>query len=111
MIVRLSQTPRGSTVLLQRQAIHLALIYLAVSFVVAWLFWLLAWLNTRHSSVLIPLMPALFVGSFGPFIGAGVSTWIEGGARWIAGNVNCTKSAAPEAGPKPTCGGLGLPAH
>ena len=57
------------------------MIYLVLSFLIAWLFWLVAWLHTKHFAVPIPLITLLIIGSFGPFLGAGVSTFLEGGLR------------------------------
>lgn len=57
---------------------HSMVLYLAVSFGVAWLFWLIGWLITQHKIVL-PLFPVLVVGSFGPFFGALVATLRQGG--------------------------------
>ena len=55
-------------------------LYLAVAFVMAWVFWFAGWLITQHRLAL-PLFPVLVVGSFGPFVGALVTTWAEGGPR------------------------------
>lgn len=59
-------------------------LYLAVAFAFAWVFWLLAWLSSKHI-VSLPLVPMMFVGSFGPFIGAAVTTYSEGGVRRTTG--------------------------
>jgi len=56
-------------------------VYFAVTFLVAWFFWFLAWLFTKGQLGHIPLIPTLIVGSFGPFVGAAVCTWMEGGLR------------------------------
>ena len=56
-------------------------LYLAVAFVMAWVVWLVAWLISQHE-LSLPLFPVLVVGSFGPFVGALVTTWAEGGPRW-----------------------------
>jgi hypothetical protein len=63
----------------QAGAAHFARIYLILSFLIAWLFWLLAWLDTKHYAIPIPLITLVIIGSFGPFVGAGVSTLLEGG--------------------------------
>lgn len=55
-------------------------LYLAVAFVMAWAFWTAGWLITKHTLAL-PLFPVLVAGSFGPFLGALVTTWAEGGPR------------------------------
>jgi membrane protease YdiL (CAAX protease family) len=65
----------------QTGAAHFARIYLVASFLIAWLFWLLAWLHTKHYAIPIPLITLVIIGSFGPFLGAGVSTFLEGGLR------------------------------
>jgi uncharacterized protein len=65
----------------QRQAKYFAFIYLVLSFAIAWLFWFLAWLHTKHFAVPLPLFTLLVIGSFGPFLGAGVSTYLERGPR------------------------------
>jgi hypothetical protein len=61
-------------------------LYLAVAFGFAWAFWLVAWLMSKKlvpfSTLLVPMM---FIGSFGPFIGAGVTTFNEGGFRGMTG--------------------------
>ena len=74
-----SHKPIQSTSSNQTGAAHVALIYLVLSFSFAWLFWLLAWLHTKHLAVPIPLISLIVIGSFGPFLGAGVSTYLEGG--------------------------------
>lgn len=53
-------------------------LYLTVAFGWAWVFWLLGWLVFRKVLDL-PLLPLLFAGSFGPFVGAAVTTLVEGG--------------------------------
>jgi len=53
-------------------------LYLAVAFGWAWALWLTCWLITRHT-LSLPLMPVLIVGTFGPFLGAAVTTWAECG--------------------------------
>ncbi|HTZ69838.1 MAG TPA: hypothetical protein VMB71_04220, partial [Acetobacteraceae bacterium] len=55
-------------------------LYLAVAFVMAWALWLAGYLITRHK-LSLPLFPVLVIGSFGPFIGALVTTLAEGGPR------------------------------
>ena len=55
-------------------------LYLTVAFTTAWAFWLVAWLSSRHLTAL-PLVPMLFIGSFGPFVGAAITTFSEGGVR------------------------------
>lgn len=55
-------------------------LYLVVAFGFAWAFWLVAWLASKHM-LSVPLVPMLFIGSFGPFIGAAVTTFDEGGIR------------------------------
>jgi hypothetical protein len=55
-------------------------LYLVVAFVMAWVLWLVGWLITQHR-LSLPLFPVLVVGSFGPFVGAVVVTWTEGGPR------------------------------
>jgi uncharacterized protein len=58
-------------------------LYLAVAFGFAWLFWLLALLISKNI-IGGPMVLLLFVGSFGPFIGAAVTTYFEGGLRQTA---------------------------
>jgi membrane protease YdiL (CAAX protease family) len=55
-------------------------LYLVVAFVMAWALWLVGWLITQHK-LSLPLFPVLVVGSFGPFVGAVVVSWKEGGPR------------------------------
>ncbi|MBE1159469.1 CPBP family glutamic-type intramembrane protease [Dyella acidiphila] len=59
-------------------------LYLAVAFGFAWAFWLLAWLASKKL-ISLPLVPMLFIGSFGPLIGAAVTTHREGGFQRMAG--------------------------
>ncbi len=67
--------------LAQRRTILGAIwLYLAVTFVMAWLFWL-AGILIAHDVVTLPLFPILVVGSFGPFVGALVTTLVNGGKR------------------------------
>jgi uncharacterized protein len=65
----------------QRQAKHFAFDYLVLSFLIAWLLWFLAWLHTKHFAVPVPLTTLIIIGSFGPFLGAGISTYLERGLR------------------------------
>ena len=60
--------------------LHLIGLYLAVAFAMAWALWFVGWLITQHK-VSLPLFPVLVVGSFGPFVGALVTTLSEGGKR------------------------------
>ncbi|MGB0048421.1 MAG: hypothetical protein WBP70_13305, partial [Terriglobales bacterium] len=60
---------------------RLAFIYLATSFLVAWVFWMLSWLYTKNLLPHVPLAPTIILGSFGPFVAAGLCTWIEGGLK------------------------------
>jgi hypothetical protein len=55
-------------------------LYLGVTFGMAWVLWLVGWLITQHK-LSLPLFPILVVGSFGPFVGALVTTLAEGGPR------------------------------
>jgi hypothetical protein len=55
-------------------------LYLAVAFSMAWIFWSVAWLASQ-GRVAVPAIPMLFIGSFGPFVGAAVVTLREGGIR------------------------------
>jgi uncharacterized protein len=55
-------------------------LYLAVAFGMAWALWFVAWLISQHKLPL-PIFPVLVVGSFGPFVGALVTTLVEGGPR------------------------------
>jgi hypothetical protein len=55
-------------------------LYLAVAFVMAWALWFVAWLISQHK-LSLPIFPMLVVGSFGPFVGALVTTLVEGGPR------------------------------
>jgi len=64
----------------RNRSLHLAGLYLAVAFGMAWVLWFVAWLITQHKLTL-PLFPILVVGSFGPFVGALVATLAEGGPR------------------------------
>lgn len=65
----------------RKDSIRLAVIYLAVSFVTAWSFWLLSWLYTKGFIIHLSLTSTLIVGSFGPFVAAAASTCLEGGFR------------------------------
>lgn len=56
-------------------------LYLIVAFGIAWTLWFVGWLITKHR-LSLPLFPILVIGSFGPFIGALVATWDEGGPRY-----------------------------
>jgi uncharacterized protein len=58
-------------------------IYLSIAFGFAWAFWLIAWLISKKL-ISLPILPMLFIGSFGPFIGAAVTTFGEGGFRRMA---------------------------
>ena len=62
--------PAEAQALSQKRSIRLALLYLVLSFLVAWVFWFLSWLYTKGLLVQLPLVPVLIVGSFGPFVGA-----------------------------------------
>jgi uncharacterized protein len=55
-------------------------LYLAVAFIMAWALWFVSWLISHHK-LSLPIFPVLVVGSFGPFVGALVTTWVEGGPR------------------------------
>lgn len=55
------------------------LLYLGIAFGMAWALWGLAWLIAT-GKVSLPLVPVLMIGSFGPFVGALVTTWTRGGA-------------------------------
>jgi len=56
-------------------------IYLAVSFGFAWVLWGLAWLISNNYVGFLPLVPVLIIGSFGPFVAAGLCTFLRGGSR------------------------------
>jgi uncharacterized protein len=58
-------------------------LYLVVAFGFAWAFWLVAWLISRKL-ISLPILPMLFIGSFGPFISAALTTYSEGGFRRVA---------------------------
>jgi len=73
--------PMAPVSTLQGQAPRYASIYLVLTFLIAWVFWFLAWLHTRHFAIPIPLITLVIIGSFGPFLGAGIGSWIEGGPR------------------------------
>jgi hypothetical protein len=60
--------------------LHSMALYMVVAFVMAWVLWLIGWLITQNK-LSLPLFPVLVVGSFGPFVGAVVVTWKEGGPR------------------------------
>jgi hypothetical protein len=64
----------------RNRSLHSMGLYLGVAFVMAWVLWLVGWLITQHK-LSLPLFPVLVVGSFGPFVGAVVVSWTEGGAR------------------------------
>ena len=49
----------------------------------AWSCWLVAWLAS-HERTNVPALPMLFIGSFGPFVGAAIVTFCEGGWRGAA---------------------------
>ncbi len=55
-------------------------LYLAVAFGWAWGFWLIGWL-VFVKRLDLPLVPILMLGSFGPLLGAAVTTLAEGGPR------------------------------
>jgi hypothetical protein len=59
-------------------------LYLAIAFGFAWAFWLVAWLISKKF-ISLPILPMLFVGSFGPLIGAAATTLGEGGVRRTVG--------------------------
>lgn len=65
----------------RKRSICLAVIHLVVSFFTAWSFWLLSWLYTNGFIAHLSLTLTLILGSFGPFVAAAVSTWLEGGFR------------------------------
>jgi uncharacterized protein len=56
------------------------LIYLTIAFGMTWSFWLAAWLVSK-GLLSLPVIPLLFIGSFGPFLAAAVTTFSEGGIR------------------------------
>jgi|GEM_PF-2898200 len=58
-------------------------LYLAIAFGMAWSCWLVAWLAS-HARTSVPALPMLFIGSFGPFVGAAIVTFCEGGWRGAA---------------------------
>jgi len=73
--------PAGMADPVERRKILPAIgIYLSVAFAMAWSFWLVGILIAHHK-VALPLMPILVIGSFGPFVGALVTTWWGGGWR------------------------------
>lgn len=55
-------------------------LYVGVAFGFTWSFWLIAWLVSRKM-LSLPLLPMLFIGSFGPLLGAAATTFDEGGHR------------------------------
>jgi uncharacterized protein len=59
-------------------------LYLSIAFGFAWTFWLVAWLISKKL-ISLPLLPMLFIGSFGPFLSAAVTTYGEGGFRRMTG--------------------------
>ena len=59
-------------------------LYLAIAFGFAWTFWAITWLISQHR-LSLPLLPMLFIGSFGPFVAAAVTTFSEGGFRRLGG--------------------------
>ena len=61
-----------------RDAVSIGL-YLAVAFVMAWSLWALCWLATKNVLHDFPLIPMLIVGSFAPFVGAGICAWRDAG--------------------------------
>jgi uncharacterized protein len=64
----------------RNRSLHSMGLYLAVTFGMAWVLWLMGWMITQHK-LSLPLFPILVVGSFGPFVGALVVTMKEGGPR------------------------------
>jgi uncharacterized protein len=64
----------------RNRRLHSMGLYLAVTFGMAWVLWLMGWMITQHK-LSLPLFPILVVGSFGPFVGALVVTIKEGGPR------------------------------
>lgn len=52
--------------------------YLIVSFAIAWLCWGLCWFIINHP-LNLSLTLFLIIGSFGPFIAAGLCSWLSGG--------------------------------
>jgi len=72
-----------------RRTLRSMALFLAVAFVMAWTSWFVAWLITQHRLAL-PIFPVLVLGSFGPFAGAAVVTFHEGGVRrmaWFFGRI------------------------
>jgi len=57
----------------RNRSLHSMGLYLAVTFGMAWVLWLMGWMITQHK-LSLPLFPILVVGSFGPFVGALVVT-------------------------------------
>jgi hypothetical protein len=61
-----------------------ASLYLGIAFGFAWLFWLASWMMAT-GRLASPYLPSLFImlviGSFSPFVGAAVCTFVEGGFR------------------------------
>jgi len=64
----------------KRGTFRIVALYLAVTYGMAWALWFLAWLIFK-GRVSLPIFPVLVVGSFGPFVGAAVATFAEGGIK------------------------------
>lgn len=65
------------------QKMRLVGLYTGIAFGFTWAFWFLAWLVSRKL-ISLPLLPMLFIGSFGPLIGAAVTMFREGGRRGVS---------------------------
>jgi hypothetical protein len=53
-------------------------VYLTVAFSMAWALWFVGWLIAQHK-LSLPIFPVLVIGSFGPFVGALITTLADGG--------------------------------
>ncbi len=58
--------------------------YVAISFLFSWAVWVACWLLARHGVSTDILTPIVILGSFGPFIAAGICTAAESGLRGMA---------------------------
>lgn len=57
---------------------HIGL-YLAISFVAAWVIWIGCWWFARHGMSGAALLPVVIAGSFAPFVAAGIAAARDGG--------------------------------
>jgi hypothetical protein len=71
-----------SSVVLGRRQTSSIVLYLALAFGGAWIFWLLAWLISKGRLHDLDLIIVLIIGAFAPLLGAVVGTLRDGGFRY-----------------------------